>query len=183
MSTILSDIWEWLGFRQKPSAESPISPRIQAISTGSIPMDGPGPMADVDSLPVSCLVLGIVKSMETEWDRWHAISDMESGPYSKGYRINARYMHISTLLNVRCHEDVPYDTDTEHVFNAKESRMIAKIVGEHRQRYRDEFARREREKGKYFENLGCPPLPVHGMGDPGSNLVPQWRPKRRKRST
>jgi hypothetical protein len=89
------------------------------------------PAINVESLPVSCLVKGIVKSIESG-ERWHFIPT----GYSKATRVHTErglsiyyptqyYSGTCTPMLPRLLDcNLPENTSTGHFFNVREARMV-----------------------------------------------------------
>lgn len=103
-----------------------------------------------DPPEVSCLVRGIVKSLDEESDAWswNCCGNLESWSHGKGLRVRT------------WGDDQPLTTSSGYTLNAEEGRLVLQSMNARKQRVRDERDRMERERhvnsARYFEDLGCP---------------------------
>lgn len=189
MKTLGDDLFGWWGFWRAKSDIS-MAPRWTSIpltlARVDMPpcqpckMEAPSPWPDPPpappELPVSCLVLGIVKSIE-RGDHWgfHSMS------FRKSNRIHQSGMMISYPDHLygydgSYHDEPPHKTSSGHVFNAKEARLIEDAFKAQSDRstaaYVAEIERRNAETNRAFVELGCAPSQDAGVPPYKDTVMP-----------
>lgn len=150
MSDLLDDILSFFGF----DSGAPVIPPAPYI-----PMPPVKPVK-VEELPVSCLVLGIIKSLETEGEKW----TMERHSNDHQYRLE----HADTKLGIYWdallepkYRTIPSRTTTGETFNRRESELLDVAIREKWQRDAEaseaKRVAKHAETHRRFETLGCPP--------------------------
>ena len=183
MTSLLSDLLDWLGFKRgapiipNPPAPPELHPDMHLI----VP---PTPVAD---LPVSCLVQGIVKSLETEREKW-----IMTNTYDSGVSCGTSWLkHTDTKLCIYWlwdYEDdrglrFPSYTSSNVTFNRRERDLVdTAINAKHKHDAAVANAKWDAENAalnRHFEDLGCPPPTLKPVQN-GEHYVVVSKPKRRK---
>lgn len=114
----------------------------------------------IDALPVSCLVLGLIASIQEEPENWSisfsfgkSVSNIKNGMYiSHEYDSYFRYQDTVDAL--------PINTNTDYKFNQREQLLLKKVIDKFEENRNNQFQKEANENvakmKKYFEDLGCP---------------------------
>jgi len=133
------------------------------------------PPVDVESLPVSCLVKGLVKSMDVDHDKWQEIIGFR---YREGFanpvQLYSRFVMVEQTLTWDADKNdclhvctyVPTKASNGYIFNVREKQLLVNAITLRHSRIAVKVEKLQREQAKYFEDLGCPPPPFRTKDEP-----------------
>lgn len=115
----------------------------------------------IDELPVSCLVLGLIKSIKKDHKDWHMKVDSYGRLFCNDIKSNSSYS-----INFEYNSKIPLDKclpeyfSSDYKFNKKESLLLREAIDNHQKKIieeeRKKLEKQNKNYTKYFEDLGCP---------------------------